>query len=786
MTQNDLRDCITSRVRAPSLFEGGVPGLTEIPEPDNCEKQWSVIRKQQKIQRKRPVGGSVMKVIKLMVGARSALAVLPVAQADVDEVTVTAQRRSANLQEVPISVSAFTQDDIDKLQLISTADIAANVPNLQTYTVTSNATAIQVFMRGAGVQNPGFNASESPVGFYVDDIYRGRLATANLDLSDIERIEVLRGPQGTLYGRNTIAGAVKIITRTPEEETYANARVGVGNFDTLRVSGSVGGEVLEGLGASIAAMYNDRGEGWIKRGSTGGRALGEFENKALRGKLNWFGGDVFSATLTGEYVDAENDGYNGIPYGPSFNPASAPGAPLEGFYDSLVPDQTAGFGRGKQKNATLSMEWDLDSFTVKSITGYSDVEDRFGFDLNGGAFQSAGPPQSPVFTGGAGLFINSDSDNETITQEFNISGSSDSFDWIAGIFYLNEEGDQDYRILLDANAADPMMPIFLVPGLIEQSTTETNSYAVYGEGTWSITEKFSVTAGLRWTYDDKEYTNNCSGGFCSRLGGLPGPWTIDLDATFNEFTPRLLLQYQATENTMIFGGVSRGFQAGGFQTLCFGNKGCNRVIYDPQTVVSWETGVKSTFFDNKIRINASTFLAQYSDLQQTAIDNASGSFPVQNVGGVDVFGLEVEAYYSPTDNWNLFAIVGLADEEFDSSTQGQLPFTNRLPGLPRQTVRLGFDYERSAYGGWNFITGLDLNYVSDYFATINNVAEVGGFTRWNGRIGVQQDDGPWSIVFNALNFGNSEDIVSGIAGNGTNIRTPLPPAEFLLNVNYSL
>jgi iron complex outermembrane receptor protein len=682
---------------------------------------------------------------------------------------------------VPISVSAFSEDDIAKLQLITVGDIAANVPNLQTYAVTSNATAIQVYMRGAGVSNPGFNASESPVGFYVDDVYRGRLATANLDLTDIERIEVLRGPQGTLYGRNTIAGAVKIITRTPTDTTYGNAQLGIGNFDTYRASGSIGGQVLEGLGASIAGSYNERGEGWIKRGSTGGRALGEYENKALRGKLNWFGGEVFSATLTGEYIDAENDGYNAIPYGPSFNPASSPGAPLEGFYDSLVPDETVGFGRGKQKNATLKMEWDLSSVTLTSISGYSDVDDRFGFDLNGGAFQV-----TPMFiaTGGAGLFVNSASDNQTFSQEFNIAGATDSFDWIAGVFYMNEEGKQDYRIKLDANAADPTMPIFLFDGLVENSATETESYAIYGEGTWAITDKFSATVGVRWTYDDKEYTNSCNGIFCTRLGGAPGSWDIDLDNTFNEFTPRILLQYQATDNTMIFGGVSRGFQAGGFQTLCFGNKGCNRVVYQPQRVVSWVTGIKTELLDNKIRINASTFLAQYDNLQQTAIDTASGSFPAQNVGGVDVYGLEVEAYYAPTDNWNLFAIIGLADEEFDSATSAQLPFTSRLPGLPRQTVRLGFDYERQAFADWDLIVGLDLNYVSDYFATINNAAEVGGYTRWNGRIGMQQADGPWSVVLNGLNIGDGENLVSAIAGNGTNIRTPAPPREYILNFNY--
>ena len=326
------------------------------------------------------------------------VALASAAQAEVEEITVSAERRDASLQEVPIAVSAFSVDDIQKLSIDITSDLGAAVPNMQTYQVTSNASAMQVFMRGAGIQNPGFIASESPVGIYVDDIYRGRLATANLDLADIERIEVLRGPQGTLYGRNTIAGAVKIITRTPGEDFWADGSLAYGNFDTTKLTASVGGEVAPGLGASIAGLYHERGEGWIERGSVGGRELGEYDNKALRGKLNWFGGDVFGATLSLGYVDAENDGYNGIPYGPSYNPASAPGAPLEGFYDTLVPDSSIGKGATEQFNGALELAWALDAVTIKSITGYSDIDDEFNFDLNGGDSGPGSPGLSlPAF-----------------------------------------------------------------------------------------------------------------------------------------------------------------------------------------------------------------------------------------------------------------------------------------------------------------------------------------------------------------------------------------------------
>jgi len=325
--------------------------------------------------------------------ATGIIAVAPLAQAQVEEITVSAQRRDQNLQEVPISVSAFTSNDISKLQIDAAADLSSAVPNMQMFNVTANAAAMQVFMRGTGVQNPGFNASESPVALYEDDIYRGRLATANIDLTDIERIEVLRGPQGTLYGRNTIAGAVKFISRTPGDEFWGNASVGYGEFETSKVTASVGGPLIDGkLAGSLAGLYHNRDEGWINRGTDtlgepiAGDPLGEYKNKAIRGKLRWYGGDIFEGTLGLGYVDVKNDGYNGIPY------IGNPGNPSQGFYTTTVTENGAGFGKTEQLNASLNLSWKFDALTLRSITGYSDIDDDFGFDLFAGQVPNFAPP----------------------------------------------------------------------------------------------------------------------------------------------------------------------------------------------------------------------------------------------------------------------------------------------------------------------------------------------------------------------------------------------------------
>jgi len=710
-----------------------------------------------------------MKVCRVYLGIIISVTLLaPLAYAQVEEITITAQRRDANLQEVPISVSSFSADDMEKLQINAVGDVAAAVPNMKTYDVTANASAMQVYMRGAGVQNPGFNVSESPVGFYVDDVYRGRLATANIDLTDIERVEVLRGPQGTLYGRNTIAGAVKFITKTPGDDFWGDASVAYGNYKTSKVTASVGGPLIEGkLAGSLAMLYHDREDGWISRGSTGGSKLGEFTNTALRGKLHWYEGDVFDAELSVAYVDGDNDGWNGIPYSQN---GDVPGSPVVGFYDTLVTDANTGFGDTYQLNTGLNMSWDLGSVLIKSITSYSDIDDEFGFDLTGGV--AYGPVGTP-------FYINSDSNNTTISQEINFSGDlfgdTIPFHWIAGLFYMNEEGDQTYN------------PAFIT----ETVDTETNSYAIFAEGTWDITEKFALTLGARVSRDEKDFSDDCAvdcqlSGWMD-FGDPTGSWSVDQDDTNTEFTPRMLLEYQLLEDTMIWGSISRGYQAGGYQSLCLGNEDCANTDYDPETVTSSELGIKSDFLDNTVRINAAGWYAQYSDIQQTVVAD-NNTFPLVNAGDVDVLGFDVEAYWSPNEQFNAFAILGYANESFGSNNQTG---SSNLPGLAETTARAGMNWRAPIQFAtdWDLLLGADVEYSDDYLSALAqdpaDAITVPSYTRWNGFIGIDQPDGHWSIIASGTNLGDKEDIYSGIAAGGfTNIRTPQPPREYMLTVKY--
>jgi len=704
-----------------------------------------------------------------------------------DEIVVEATRRARDVQEVPIAVTPISRDQISKLQIDTTQDIGDAIPNLQTYTVTAGAQALQLHARGASVQNPGFNTSESPVGFYVDDVYRGRLGSINLNLTDIERIEVLRGPQATLYGRNTLAGAVKVFSRTPDDEFWADASVGYGNYETFEGKGSIGGPIIEGsLAASFAFGYDKRDDGWINNNNTGGN-VGEYENKIGRAKLHYYGMENFDATLTIFGVDAENDGYNGIPYVPFGQ--SKPSSPIGDFYDNFSP-ANANYGDTDQSGFTVDASYEFGFATLRSITALTDIDDDFGFDLAGGGFNGV--------AGDEGLLITSDSNSDQWSQEFQLLGASfnDRLEWITGFFYMNEDGNQKYTGRLD--------PFFI--DFQENTDTETDSYAVFAEGTWSFTDRLRGTAGLRWSKDKKDFEITCSAGpggtnSCADSPIANPPFTVKLDEDYDEWTPKFGLDYQVTDNLLTYASVSKGFQAGGFQTLCFGNLDCADSDYDPQTVWSYELGFKTDLLNDTLRLNTAIFYAAYEDIQQTVITPAVDAggiptggviFPTDNVDDVDVWGIELETYWSPTDGLNFFGSLGYmdADEVSFSSDLGPpigvVQIDRDLPSNPDVSARVGFDYTRDLNSALQVFFGADMIYSDNYFSEVGNDLEIGDYTRGNGFLGLGRPDGRWQVVGTVKNISDEDDNVSGIFAAGfTNIRTPLPPREYMLTLKVA-
>jgi len=731
-----------------------------------------------------------------------------------EELIVEASRRAESIQDVPLAITAITSESIEKLQIVETGDIGAMVPNLQTYQVTAGGQAMQLHARGASVQNPGFITSESPVGIYEDDVYRGRLASANLDLLDVERIEVLRGPQATLYGRNTMAGAIKIVTRTPGDgNDWANLSGSVGNYETYKLGGSVGGDLIDDtLAGSLAASYSKRDEGIfnnpdsISNNNPAGIDPGRWENKAARGKLRFYPGEAWDITLSAFWVEADNDGYNGVPYTPFAGAGAAEGTPLGGFYDNYSPanpnspNGRQNVGETKQTGATLDLSYDFGMATFRSITAYTDIDDQFGFDLAGGGFNG--------IPGVAGQRVDSTSNMEQFSQEFHMLGTAfdERLDWIAGFFYLNEDGTQTY---------DGFVPTFAPgvdcsPGFLdtlncvdfsENSKAETTSYSVFGEGTYRFLDWFSVTAGLRFTDEEKDFQLSCAGLTDPTGTGTCIPTNTGFQTeqilNFEEFTPRLSLNFDIAENMLIYVSGARGFQAGGFQTLCFGNLQCADSSYNPQDVWNLETGYKATFADS-VMVDIAVFYAMYDDIQQTvitpvldAMGNPTGfvTFPTANIGDADVFGIELDSSYAVTEAFNVFLNAGYMTSSYGTinpASGAALSGAKDLPSTPKLTARVGADYTISLGSALELFFGGDINYSDSYYAEATNALEIKSFTRLNGFIGLGQPGGLWQVVVQGKNLLDDDDNVSGIYADGfTNIRTVQPPREYLATVRVN-
>lgn len=728
---------------------------------------------------------------RLLLGLAAA-ALAHAANAAKEEVIVEASRRAADIQDVPLAITAIGADDIEKLQIVQTNDIGAMVPNLQTYQITANAAGMQLHARGASVQNAGFITSESPVGIYEDDVYRGRLATANLDLLDVERIEVLRGPQATLYGRNTMAGAIKIITRTPGAgNEWVNLLGSVGNYDTWKVGATFGGDLVDdALAASFAGSYNKRDKGVMKNPLEGINP-GRWENTALRGKLRWYKGGSLDVSLSAFYVDAKNDGYNGVPYVPFAGAGAPEGQSLGGFYDNFSPASATSpngrqnYGVTEQSGTTLDFKYDFGRTQFRSITAYTDIDDQFGFDLAGGGF--LGIPGVP------GQLIDSVSNMEQFSQEFHLLGSAydDKLDWIFGFYYLSEDGTQRYK---------GFVPVFV--DFAEDTTTETESYSLFGEGTWSFTDRWSLTAGLRFTDEQKNFNLTCAGGTPGSGTGTCIPTDTGFETTqtlnFSEFTPRLGLNYNLGDNVLLYLSAARGFQAGGFQTLCFGNLQCADSSYEPQDVWNFEWGYKGTIAEDLV-VDLAVFYAMYDQIQQTVITPVLGpggnptgfvTFPTENIGEADVWGIELDSSWAATENLNFFLNAGFMKSSYGTINPlsgAALAGAKDLPSTPRLTGRTGFDYTWPINSSFQAFFGGDINYSDSYFAEATNVLEIKSFTRVNGFVGVGHPDGNWQLVVEGKNLVDDNDNVSGIYAEGfTNIRTVLPPREWYatLRLNF--
>lgn len=625
----------------------------------------------------------------------------------IEEIVVTARNREESLQDVPLSISAYTAADIEAKSITNLRDLAQFVPNMNMISNSNDAGSFStVSIRGiSSVARLGGPS----VGIYVDGVYVGDSNGINLDLLEIERVEVLRGPQGTLFGRNTVGGAISLVSKRPGDKFEGSAEVTIGRYDRIDAKVNVNVPLVpDKLDARLALGTRNRdGFGSILDFTTGETLddTGDVDRYFGRIVLDWKATDNLSFLLSADAMEAdEKTAVRSLgAFSPTFNPPGAPPfvliptplgvasmiLPLQGFPPITVgPDIYSSFGAGdnfndlNSINVSLTADLDLgDTFlgtntTIKSITSYRELETDYGLDIDFGP--------SPI------TLVNNGTDFEQISQEFQLSSTSlnDKLVWIAGLYYYTEE---EFRY----GRSDVFTSIFMSPVTENLDWNDRESWSVFGQVTFSLTEKLSITAGLRYTEDEliaEEQT-------VLFPSNVPlGPRT-SLKSNNSEATGRIGLEYAWNDDLMTYFSAAKGYKTGGVVNAVNDPSIQNSIptAYLPEIVWTYELGLKSTWLDNRLRFNLTGFFTDYTDIQYLFIflNNANRPTPfISNGPEAETKGLEPEAFYSPLENLTLSLGYGFADSEYlqGDPNGGPLTTDSKFTNAPRNSFAIAADY----------------------------------------------------------------------------------------------
>ena len=709
-------------------------------------------------------------------------------------IIVTARRREERLIDVPLSVTSLSGDSLIKQGVQDLTQIGQQVPNITLEVSRGTNTTLTAFIRGVGQQDPvaGFEAG---VGLYIDDVYLNRPQAAVLDIYDVERIEVLRGPQGTLYGRNTIGGAIKYVTANLPDETSLMVRGTYGSYDQADLIVSASTPVTDNLkiGASGARL---------SRGGFGENlTLGtENYNKdvwAARGTIEFDSGPVF-VRLSGDYVKDNSEARQGH----RLIPGQLTGAPvLDDVFDTraglnIVDQEVEAFGGALNVAIELS-----DTITFKSITGYREDSSTTPIDFD----------SLPA----ADLDVPAIYENDQFSQEFQLLYEGDRLSGVLGFYYLDANAFTAFDVALFNTGA-----LIGLPGLNAQTLGDVNTetWSVFGDFTYDLTDTVSVSLGGRYTSDKRSsivLRRTFIGGFSDLFGGTGVPIAVTSDFegsdTFKDFNPRASISWQPNANHNVYFTYSQGFKGGGFdprgQTTAApdldgdGDRDFDDQFeflrFAPETVDSFELGWKASLLDNRLNISIAGFLGQYDNVQipgsvgvDTNGDGVNDSFIgiTSNAASADVNGFEFEgnalvgkdfagAGSRFSVNWSLgYLDAGFNTfiDAFGNDVADQRVFQN----TPDITGHMGFNLGLPMAGGMMDVIGL-ASFRSDasQFEAPNPFLDQDGFVLVDASLVYTVDSGLFSIGLHGKNLFDKEYIVAGynfVAG-GTPPGTPFIP-----------
>ena len=720
---------------------------------------------------------SILKRNSLMAGVMIMAFSVPLAQGQevktedkksftLEEITVTARKRTENLQNTPISITTFTANDLERRQIYSVADLDEATPNLVFDTAAPSSgsnSAASVFIRGVGQID--FTPTTDPgVGIYVDGVYYARAIGSALDFLDVERISVLRGPQGTLFGRNTIGGALNIVSKKPTEGFGGDSTVTIGSANQINVSTNINLPISDTLLTKISGSIRNQ-DGYVTNlERPNAPKLGDNNSSSVRASILWTPSDGVEVMINADYTREREQS------APNVLILADPSRPFPGFFNNVVVGDCATpetnpacFSssyagdpftvNSLQQSASeidywgiaMTVDWDLGPLSIKSITAYRNLE----------SYSTRDADHSPMV-----IFETEDTISQNqFSQELQFSGLAldDKLTWLFGLYYFEESADNNNFVNISVGAIRSGGPV------------KNDNKAAFFNATYDVTDDFHVTAGMRYTKENKSFTpdqvtlTNVFG-----PGGVIPPGVrvlpqVEKKTSIDDWTPHLNLAYDVSENVMVYGTFSKGFKSGGFTQRVFPpiipapGQDPAEVIpsYDPEFVTTYEVGFKSSFWNNRGRLNVAAFYSDYTDMQ-ILLREAVASVTV-NAGEATLKGFEAEFILLPVEGLTLQGGIGYVDAKYNTLSPKAIGITldSRFARVPKWTVSGSAFYTMELGGDAGTVTPrIDGSYTSKkFFDTANTPAAIqDGVLLLNASLTYESPNEDWRVVLGVRNL----------------------------------
>ncbi|GGZ88469.1 TonB-dependent receptor [Novosphingobium arvoryzae] len=742
------------------------------------------------------------------------------------EIIVTAQRSETKLQDTPLSIVAVGGPELERQGTDSLAGFDTFIPNVTIGGTAAQGNAIiNVAIRGIGGAPQGFITQEGAVGIYVDDILFARPNGALLDLLDVERVEVLRGPQGTLFGRNTAGGAIRYVTKQPADKLEGSIKVAAGQRDRFDVSGMLNLPLGDTLAARFSFAKKSR-DGYVRR-IIDNSYVGGGDSTTMRGQLRWNPTSRLEVGLSADLIRTSDNGqpslstnfsptdlYPAALYGVSIpgDPPPSPAAynslrataPLSvspsGYtnaasdfafyygqvrgkyeiYGGLTPD----LNKFKSYGLTGTIAYELtDNLTVKSLTGYRDIDQIQNQDWD----------RTPIPL----VQLNDTTNIEYFTQELQLNGSffDNRFKWVAGAFYYWDDSINIRRRFDPSAGANSASQGDVGKGSFESKHIKTESVALFTQGTFAVTDALSLTGGVRWGEDKKTFTSfrEGRGQVCIAGGqrvaavGTPAscpagsvstPAAQTVNGKWSSVSPRFSIDYRWSPEIMTYISAAKGYKGGGFndgiQTRCYRSPlpDCGLNEYMPENLWTYEAGIRTDLFDRRVRLNLTAFLTKYKDQQIQLADPGPPPLVYTVNGDSTVKGFEAEFLASPVQDLVLKASLGYVDAGYDEDIRGASGAVAITPAVPfyrspKWSYTLGASYKVPV--GEAGDVALDLNWgwkdKQLSYPSPTNFVVLPSYGLLNGRISFEAAAG-WSVAVFGNNLTNKYYLTGGFDPSG--------------------